>query len=77
MFVRIDGEGNVLSFSTESGDYEWTGPACIKRDKLRYSSGHVFNMLEPSLPMRGIKIRACDIDTYDDYTRAINFVRSW
>ena len=77
MFVRIDVEGNVLSFSTESGDYEWTGPACIRRDKLRYSSGHVFNMLEPSLPMRGIKIRACDIDTYDDYTRAINFVRSW
>ncbi len=77
MFVRVDGEGNVLSFSTESGDYEWTGPACIRRDKLRYSSGHVFNMLEPYLPMRGIKIRACDIDTYDDYTRASEFVRTW
>lgn len=77
MFVRVDSEGNVHSFSTESGDYEWTGPACIRRDKLRYSSGHVYNMLEPSLPMRGIKIRACDIDTYDDYTRAIDFVRSW
>lgn len=77
MFVRVDDEGSVLSFSSESGDYEWTGPACIRRDKLRYSSGHVFNMLEPSLPMRGIKIRACDIDTYDDYTRAFDFVRSW
>ena len=77
MFVRVDGEGNVHSFSQESGDYEWTGPACIRRDKLRYSSGHVYNLLEPSLPMRGIKIRACDIDTYDDYTRAIEFVRSW
>ena len=77
MFVRVDSEGNVLSFSTESGDYEWTGPASIKKDKLRYSSGHVFNMLEPYLPMRGIKIRACDIDTYDDYTRAAAFVRSW
>ena len=77
MFVHVDGEGNVLSFSTESGDYEWTGPACIRKDKLHYSSGHVFNMLEPSLPMRGIKVRACDIDTYDDYTRAASFVRSW
>ena len=77
VFVRVDGEGSVLSFSSESGDYEWTGPACIRREKLHYSSGHVFNMLEPSLPMRGIKIRACDIDTYDDYTRAIEFVRSW
>ena len=77
MFVRVDCEGNVLSFSTEKGDYEWTGPACIRKDKLRYGSGHVFNMLEPSLPMRGIKIKACDIDTYDDYIRAAEFVRSW
>ena len=77
MFVRVDSEGNVLSFSTEKGDYEWTGPACIRKDKLRYGSGHVFNMLEPSLPMRGIKIRACDIDTYDDYVRASELVRSW
>lgn len=77
VFVRVDSEGSVLSFSNGSGDYEWTGPACIRRDKLHYSSGHVFNMLEPSLPMRGIKIRACDIDTYDDYTRALEFVRGW
>ena len=77
VFCRVDSEGNVLSFSSESGDYEWTGPACIRKDKLRFSSGHVFNMLEPSLPMRGIKIRARDIDTYDDYTRAVDFVKSW
>lgn len=77
VFVRVDSEGSVLSFSTESGDYEWTGPACIKRSKLRYSSGHVFSILEPSLPMRGIKIRACDIDTYEDYMRAAEFVKGW
>ena len=77
VFVKVDTEGNVLSFSQENGDYEWTGPACIRREKLRYSSGHVFNQLEPSLPMRGIKIRACDIDTYDDYIRAQNFIASW
>lgn len=77
MFVRVDSEGNVHSFSEERGDFEWTGPACIRKDKLHYSSGHVYNILEHSLPMRGIKIRACDIDTYDDYTRAIDFVRSW
>lgn len=77
MFVRVDSEGNVLSFSTESGDYEWTGPACVMRNRLRYASGHVYNMLEPLLPMKGIKIRACDIDTYDDYKRAAEFVKSW
>lgn len=77
VFVKVDAEGNVLSFSQENGDYEWTGPACIRKEKLRYSSGHVFNQLESSLPMKGIKIRACDIDTYDDFIRAQNFVLSW
>lgn len=75
--VKTNQVGDVLAFSGEKGDYEWTGPCCIKKDKLKYSSGHVYNQLEPSLPMRGIKIRACDIDTYDDYQRALEFIKGW
>ena len=77
VMTRVNQVGDVLSFSREQGDFEWTGPCCIKKDKLRYSSGHVFNQLEPYLPMRGIKIRACDIDTYEDYQRALEFVKGW
>ena len=77
VLVKTNEVGDVLSFSREKGDYEWTGPCCIKKDKLKYSSGHVFNQLESYLPMRGIKVRACDIDTYDDYQRAIKFIHSW
>lgn len=77
VLVKTNEVGDVLSFSRENGDYEWTGPCCIKKDKLKYSSGHVFNQLESYLPMRGIKVRACDIDTYDDYQRAIKFIHSW
>lgn len=77
VFVKTDDDGNVLSFSRKEGDYEWTGPACIKKSKLKYSSGNVFNQLEEYLPMKGIKIRACDIDTYEDYQRAIEFVKGW
>ena len=75
VMVKTNSVGDVLSFSREVGDYEWTGPCCIKKDKLKYSSGHVFNQLEPSLPMKGIKIRACDIDTYEDYQRALEFIK--
>lgn len=32
-------------------------------------------MLEPYLPMKGIKVRTMDIDTYDDYQKALNFVK--
>lgn len=78
VFLRINEHGDVVSFSRECGDYEWTGPACIQKYKLNgASSGHVFHQLEPWLPIKGVKIRACDIDTYDDYERALKFMESW
>lgn len=77
VMVKTNSAGDVISFSREHGDFEWTGPCCIKKDRLRYTSGHVYNLLEPHLPMKGIKIRACDIDTYDDYTRALKFIETW
>ncbi len=77
MFVHTDKNGDVVRFSRQNGDYEWTGPACIRKDKLAYTSENVFNQFENYLPMRGLKVRAMDIDTYDDYQRAIKFVESW
>lgn len=77
VLVKTDQDGNVLSFSRENGVYEWTGPCCINKNKLKYSSLHVYNQLEPYLPMKGIKIRACDIDTYEDYQRATDFIKNW
>lgn len=77
VFVRTNQHGDVVKFSREAGDYEWTGPACIRKNKIRYTSGTVFNQIEEYLPMKGMKVRAMDIDTYDDYKRAVEFVRSW
>lgn len=77
VMVKINQIGDVLAFSRKNGDYEWTGPCSIKKNKLQYSSGHVFNQLENNLPMRGIKIRACDIDTYGDYQKAVEFIKEW
>jgi choline kinase len=77
VFVKTNRQGDVLMFSRENGDYEWTGPACIRRNKIRYSSGTVFNQIEEYLPMKGLKVRAQDIDTYEDYQKAIEFVKGW
>ena len=77
VFVRTNDEGEVLSFSRESGDYEWTGPACMAKRNLTYNSNNVFNMFEPLCPMRGIKVRAYDIDTYNDYIRVSDITRDW
>jgi len=77
VFVTTNEHGDVLGFSQKRGDYEWTGPVCIARDKVRYTSGSVYSQIEDYLPMKGLKIRARDIDTYDDYLRVVEFVKDW
>ena len=77
VYCKTDEEGNVLAFSRENGDYEWTGPACIKKEHLTYSSNNVFNIFERVLPMKGIKVRAYDIDTYSDYKRVSEITKHW
>ena len=77
VYVKVNEAGEVIGFSRQEGDYEWTGPCCLKRENIIYSSENVFNQLESHLPMRGIKIRARDIDTYNDYINAIEFIKTW
>lgn len=77
VYLSLNEQGEVTGFSRENGDFEWTGPCCLRRDKIQYTSGNVFNVLEPHIPLPGVKIRACDIDTYGDYQRAIEFVKGW
>ena len=77
VYCKTDEEGNVLAFSRENGDYEWTGPACIKKEHLTYSSNNIFNIFERVLPMKGIKVRAYDIDTYSDYKRVSEITKNW
>ncbi len=77
VFVQTNEKGEVLAFSREEGDYEWTGPACIRRADLKYTPGNVYEQFEPYLSMRGMKITAYDIDTYEDYKRVTAFVKSW
>ncbi len=77
VFISLNHKNEVIAFSREQGEYEWTGPACLHRDKIHYSSENVYNIIEPHLPMRGIKVRACDVDTFEDYKRAIETIKAW
>lgn len=77
VYVQTDTQGNVLAFSRQSGQYEWTGPACMYRDKIKFTKGNVFEQIEPHLPIKGVKIRAYDIDTYEDYKRVSEFIKTW
>ena len=77
VWVQTEDNGNVLAFSRDRGDYEWTGPACLRKENIKYSSLNVYNMFEPYLPLCGIKVRAYDIDTYNDYQRVSEIIKTW
>lgn len=77
VWVQTDELGRVLAFSREYGDHEWTGPACLNKKDLVYNSQNVYNMFEPYLPMKGIKVRAYDIDTYNDFRRVQKLTKGW
>lgn len=66
----------VRAFSKTNGIYEWTGLSQVKAKRLLPGQGHVFQLLEPILPMRLIQVRTREIDTENDYKNAVNWVKN-
>lgn len=77
VFIDTNEKGEVTQFSREKGAHEWTGPCCVRKNRLQEVGVDVYHLLEPLLPLPGIKIRAQDIDTYEDYHRAEAFIKGW
>lgn len=75
VLMRVD-NGNVIRFSREEGDLEWTGLAMLRRDRLQPQEHHVYQMIEPLLPIKVMKIRTKEIDTQHDYEKAVEWVRN-
>ncbi len=76
VLMGLDEENNVIYFSREEGSLEWTGLAKIKTSRLKHSTGHVYQMLEPLLPIRVKKINTREIDTMNDYEEAIRWIKN-
>lgn len=77
VWAKTDESGHVVSFSVESGDFEWSGPACLRSRRIDYVKDNVYNILSRILPMPVLEIRAVDIDTYEDYKRALKLATEW
>lgn len=71
-----DGHTYVSAFSKNTGDYEWNGVTQIKSKKVLQGSGHVFQLLEPYLPLPFLELRTREIDTVNDYERAVAWVKN-
>lgn len=72
----INGTEFVTGFSHEQGKYEWNGISQLKSERAKLCEGHVYQMIEPSLPLPFLNLRTKEIDTINDYERAVSWVRN-
>ena len=64
------------AFSHNEGSYEWNGITQMKSQKMLKGTGHVFQLIEPYLPVPFMKLRTREIDTINDYDRAVEWVKN-
>lgn len=66
----------AMHFQKSEGQYEWNGIVQIESQKLSHGTGHVFQIIEPYLPLPFLPVRTREIDTIDDYEHAAEWVRN-
>ena len=66
----------VSAFSKNMGTYEWNGIAQMKSSKMLNGTGHVFQLIEPYLPVKFLELRTREIDTINDYEKAVAWVKN-
>lgn len=71
-----DGKEYVSRFSRNDGTYEWNGITQMQSSKMQNGTGHVFQLIEPYLPIPFMQIRTREIDTINDYERAVAWVKN-
>ncbi len=67
------GETFVTAFGRKKTPFEWTGLVQVHREKLTVTSGHVYQALQPHLPMKAIEINCREIDTPQDLEKAFEW----
>ena len=73
---KDDGKEFVSAFPKNIGNYEWNGITQMKSAKIKNGQGHVFQLIEPYLPIPFLELRTREIDTVNDYERAVEWVRN-
>jgi choline kinase len=73
-------DGRATAFDRTGPGLEWTGLLRVPGEVIQdahaehRTAGHVFEMLIPHLPIQARDVRAREIDTPDDYDRAVAWV---
>jgi HAD superfamily phosphoserine phosphatase-like hydrolase len=75
--ASVDSFGMVTAISSTVGEFNWTGPASLHRNSIRFTKGHVYEQIQHLLPLPARIVRAIDIDTHEDFQIALDLIRSW
>lgn len=69
-------DGMVHKLSKNEGNMQWPGILKIRSSRLSGVSSHVYDVLNGIMPIPAFPIRAREIDTQEDYERAIDWFLS-
>ncbi|MDE7272043.1 MAG: NTP transferase domain-containing protein [Lachnospiraceae bacterium] len=69
-----DGKEMVSAFSRCVGNYEWNGVTQMLSGRMIKRNEHVFQLIESYLPIPFLRLRTREIDTVNDYERAMQWV---
>ena len=72
VYALVENE-NVVHLSKAAGNMQWPGVLKVKQKKLYGESSHVYDVLNEILPLLAIKLRTREIDTQEDYEKAIEW----
>src|SRR3989344_1892640 len=70
------GKNYVTGFNRKSCNYEWTGLIQIKKNKITNQGKYVYNAIKNHLPFRAKYINCREIDTPDDYKKALAWAKN-
>lgn len=73
VFIELD-NNRVSHFSKMKGEFEWSGLAKIKTNHISNNHRFVYEMIEELLPIKAMEIQSIDIDTTDDYEKAVDWI---
>ncbi len=74
--VMLNYSNGVVTEFSERGNLEWPGLAKIRSSNIKGGFEHVYDLIQSLLPLPGIEIKTREIDTQDDYERAIIWVKN-
>ena len=63
----------VLRLSKTAGNQQWSGIVKIRTERFGDHSSHVYDVLNTIMPLQAFPIRTREIDTPEDYERAIDW----